>query len=521
MSSRLRILPDLHRWDPAVWPGHVERSERYSVYSTSTVLFRAASGASSAVSPNQERCACSALGFHRGDELDRTREYSHRVHQDFSTSDSRRHAPQLPLMGHTHVDDDSGHTVHSGIISSRGRRRHSWHDVGEFQNDSHLQHNIDLDHGVQELAPPYTPRSNHVAHPVLDISYFPRMGVASPLLHDISQRPSLDVHSVLSTQLSSLGNLARIGEEGATDASHSSASTSSSERDDTRYDRRGRSMASLSNVFDVVKRHAARSLSPSTHRSLSPSHTHTGDSDYPDRLSISTRKESNISRLFRDVRDTLSCGTRDISGQSGCGSCSQKSTEAWMAFQKGMSPTHPYVCQSVNLSCAGTYNYPIFFTLPPDAPSTTKAEYGSFTWHLNAKVKRPGCALRSTRMMVAHKDVEVVFMPADDPLDEPSESATGIHLQRVWDAQFQYRLDVFQRNSPLGGILPLRLAITPLKKIKVHQVAVYLEGKGFLLWKSPGVVLIPARRTRRVLLSLRLPRAGTDHAAGDASQAAV
>lgn len=39
--------------------------------------------------------------------------------------------------------------------------------------------------------------------------------------------------------------------------------------------------------------------------------------------------------------------------------------------------------------------------------------------------------------------------------------------------------------------------------------------------KSPGVVLIPARRTRRVLLSLRLPRAGTDHAAGDASQAAV
>ena len=268
MSSRLRIPPDLHRWDSGVWPGHVERSERYSVYSTSTVLFRAASGASSAVSPNRERCACSALGFHRGDELDRTREYSHRVHQDFSTSDSRRHAPQLPLVGHTHVDDDSGHTVDSGIISSRGRRRHSWHDVGEFQNDSHLQHNIDLDHGVQELAPPYTPRSNHVAHPVLDISYFPRMGVASPSLHDISQRPSLDVHSVLSTQPSSLGNLAGIGEEGATDASHSSASTS--ERDDTRYDRRGRSMASLSNVFDVVKKHAARSLSPSTHRSLSP-----------------------------------------------------------------------------------------------------------------------------------------------------------------------------------------------------------------------------------------------------------
>jgi len=86
-------------------------------------------------------------------------------------------------------------------------------------------------------------------------------------------------------------------------------------------------------------------------------------------------------------------------------------------------------------------------------------------------------------MVVAHKDVEVLFMPTEDPLDEPSESATGLHLQRVWDAQLQYRLDVFQRSSPLGGMLPLRLAIMPLKKIKVHQVAVYLEGKDFLPWK--------------------------------------
>lgn len=355
MLSRLRIL--LHDPDSGVWPSHVERSERYNVYSTTTVLFSAASGASSPVSPNEERCTFSALGFHRGDQIDGTREYLPPGHQDFSTPDSRSHTPQLPLAGDTHLDDDSGH---SGIISSCGRRRHSWHDVGEFQNDSRPQHN-DLDDGAHELAPPYTTPSHHVAYPVLDISYFPRMSVAFPSLHDVLQRPSSNVRSILSVQLSSLGNLAEIGEEGVTDPSHSSAS--SSERNDTRYDPRGRSMTSLSNVFDVVKKHAARSSSPSL------SCTHTGDSDYlRDRLSISATKESNISRLFRDARDTLSCRARDISGQSGCGSCCQKGTETWVTFQKGTSPTPPYVWQFVNLAWCRNIQLPHLFHSPPRCP---------------------------------------------------------------------------------------------------------------------------------------------------------
>ena len=143
-------------------------------------------------------------------------------------------------------------------------------------------------------------------------------------------------------------------------------------------------------------------------------------------------------------------------------------------------------CTCANLSTslgAGTYNYPIMFTILPDSPPTTKAEYGSFIWRLSAKVTRPSSTSRSIRMMVAHKDIEVVYMPTDDPLEEPPGSANSIHLQRVWDAQLEYRLDILRRNIPLNGTLPLRLAITPLKKIKVHQIAVYLEGKGSLTWK--------------------------------------
>ena len=40
---------------------------------------------------------------------------------------------------------------------------------------------------------------------------------------------------------------------------------------------------------------------------------------------------------------------------------------------------------------AGAYNYPIMFTLLHDSLPTTKAEYGSYTWRLNAKDQAPRC----------------------------------------------------------------------------------------------------------------------------------
>ena len=281
-DPRILTYNPLH-WDSGVGQSRVERSERYTAHSTTTVLFKASSGASS------------------DSQTSSTREYLSRV----------RHAPQLPL-GHAHVDDLSDHALDSGIIPPRGRHLHSW---DEFHGNARPEH-TDRNTVLQGQVPPYTPSSDY---PVLDVSYLPHIQSAS------------------STQLSNFENVA----ESPTALSHSSASTSrssSSGRSDTHRSRRGRSIASFSNAFDSVKKHTARSLSPSTHRKFSLPHTLTADSDYS-RLSISPTKfkKRNIGRLFQDARNTLSSLTRDVSIQSGCDTYIQRNSEKWETFQRGTS----------------------------------------------------------------------------------------------------------------------------------------------------------------------------------------
>ncbi|KAL4071279.1 hypothetical protein V8B97DRAFT_442475 [Scleroderma yunnanense] len=475
-------------WIETAGPTRTERSERYNVHSTSILLSKAVSGASSGVSPNQGRHVHSVLEFQRCGQSDGTREYSpHTVYPDFSTSELDYGAPQLRLVGYGHVGSDIGNIVDSGITASARGRRRSWHDTNEYHGGSH-RHLADFDNGTQlypEPAPSYTLHSNDVAYLVLDDSYFPSMGDGSTPLPQIEQivpqRPNSDVRSILGDQLPSLRNPSDTGEENAIDLSYTSSTStsrsSSSQRKDAHnacYDRRGRSFSNMVHLFDVIKKHAARSLSPLSHRGISMSRTHTASSDSSvhSRMPTSTAstKAKHISRIFRDTRDTLSCRTHDVVALSSSDTYSQNDAEAWITLQKG------------------TYNYPILFTLPPDSPPTIRAEYGSFTWCINAKVKRPGTASQITRTMVAHKDVEVVCMPTDDPLEEPSENATTIQLQRAWDTQLEYRLDVFHRNNPLDGILPFQLTIIPLRKIKVHQVAVYLEERAEYFSRSGDCV---------------------------------
>lgn len=99
-----------------------------------------------------------------------------------------------------------------------------------------------------------------------------------------------------------------------------------------------------------------------------------------------------------------------------------------------------------------------------------KADHGSLIWKVKAEVKRPG-AFKSK--MTTQKEVIVVCLPNADGLMEVEE----LDLERQWDDQFQYRVQIAGRGFPVGGKVPFQLTIIPLAKIKVHSILVYLDGE--------------------------------------------
>lgn len=99
-----------------------------------------------------------------------------------------------------------------------------------------------------------------------------------------------------------------------------------------------------------------------------------------------------------------------------------------------------------------------------------KANHGSLVWKVKAEVKRPS-AFQSN--MTAQKEVIIVCVPKDFN----SEEVEGVDLQRSWDDQLQYRVQVAGREVPIGGKIPFQLTITPLANARVHSIMVYLDGE--------------------------------------------
>ncbi|KAG9312095.1 hypothetical protein JVU11DRAFT_7379 [Chiua virens] len=141
----------------------------------------------------------------------------------------------------------------------------------------------------------------------------------------------------------------------------------------------------------------------------------------------------------------------------------------------------------------GTYTYPIFFTIPNDSPPTSIAHHGSLTWQIKADVKRPGVF---TTRLTAQKEVIVVSLPKHSNPEE------GIDLQRPWEDQFQYRVQIGGHAFPIGGKVPFQLTISPMAKIKVHSILVYLDERTDYYSRTQSQVRSDVMR-RATLLAIR------------------
>ncbi|KAF9031228.1 hypothetical protein BDZ89DRAFT_1131959 [Hymenopellis radicata] len=106
---------------------------------------------------------------------------------------------------------------------------------------------------------------------------------------------------------------------------------------------------------------------------------------------------------------------------------------------------------------AGTYTYPISFTIPGNAPPTMQCNYGSVSWSLSATVHRLGAF---TSKLEAQRDVVVVSCPTE----EDTEDTENIIVERHWDSQLQYLITISGRSFYIA-------------KMKIHRLSVIIEEK--------------------------------------------
>ncbi|KAF5321136.1 hypothetical protein D9619_001689 [Psilocybe cf. subviscida] len=117
---------------------------------------------------------------------------------------------------------------------------------------------------------------------------------------------------------------------------------------------------------------------------------------------------------------------------------------------------------------AGTYTYPISFSIPSTAPPTMACDYGTVTWRLKANVHRPGAF---KPRLTAVRDVITIACPTE----EDTEDSENILVERHWEQQLQYLISISGRSFFIGGTIPVTLTLMPLAKLKIYKLSVYVE----------------------------------------------
>jgi arrestin-related trafficking adapter 3/6 len=147
----------------------------------------------------------------------------------------------------------------------------------------------------------------------------------------------------------------------------------------------------------------------------------------------------------------------------------ERSGDGWQEFKKGIVLILSIYFFALSDQATGTYTYPISFVIPPYMPPTIHCDHGSVTWHLKAKVHRPG---PFTPKLSASREVILVVSPDEDNMED-----TGfLSIERSWEDQMQYMLSVSGRAFPIGGTIPITLRLLPMDKVRIYRILAQLEG---------------------------------------------
>ena len=139
------------------------------------------------------------------------------------------------------------------------------------------------------------------------------------------------------------------------------------------------------------------------------------------------------------------------------------------SFQKGDSPFGPTPAQKgFKTFHPGVYEYPFELSIDNNSPETTSLPSASVKWLLECLVERSG-TFKSN--LSGSKEVLVVRSPSEDSL----ELVEPISISRKWEDQLHYDIMISGKSFPLGSKIPIAFKLTPLAKVQVHKLKVYVS----------------------------------------------
>jgi hypothetical protein len=138
------------------------------------------------------------------------------------------------------------------------------------------------------------------------------------------------------------------------------------------------------------------------------------------------------------------------------------------SFGKGDSPVStPTQVKGFKIFYPGTYDYSFELPIDHHQLETIKLQYGSVRWELHATVDRAGAFKPNLHGM---KEVSIVRVPDQMSL----EMTEPISISRQWEDQLHYDIIISGKSFPIGSKIPIAFKLTPLAKVQVHKLKVFL-----------------------------------------------
>lgn len=138
------------------------------------------------------------------------------------------------------------------------------------------------------------------------------------------------------------------------------------------------------------------------------------------------------------------------------------------SFGKGESPVlSPAQVKGYKQFHPGTYEYAFELPIDHHQLETTKLPYGSVKWELETAVERTGAFKPNLHGI---KAVSIVRVPDQLSL----EMSEPISISRKWEDQLHYDIVISGKSFPIGTKIPIAFKLTPLAKVQVHKLKVFV-----------------------------------------------
>ncbi|SCW04415.1 LAFE_0H13014g1_1 [Lachancea fermentati] len=164
----------------------------------------------------------------------------------------------------------------------------------------------------------------------------------------------------------------------------------------------------------------------------------------PDHHAAQQRSRSSTNAISDLLTSTLSNGSDSNS-----------------VFSKSSTGNEPFIFQP------GEYVYSFEQPIPLSCPESIQASFGSVEYYLQVSVDRAG-AFKSN--IHTRFPLKIVRTQSDSSVEETEPIA----ISRDWEDQLHYDIVIASKDIVLDAFLPIAFRVTPMDKVTLHRIRIYL-----------------------------------------------